>query len=140
MCPAVARNTRSLTAVSVFSAVFLALGILDVLDGVVTAAAIPLLDQEPAPTFRSGVDLVIIEVQLAAAEGRPIARATIKNFQVKTDGRTRQLVLAEFLHSDDGPVVQRTAPPRMDQTTHADMYFRVRAHVEPGPCALPAGV
>jgi hypothetical protein len=63
-----------------------------------------LLTQEPPPAFRTGVDLVIIDVQVVAAQGKPVPGLTAAQFAVSIAGRTRRVVLAEFVHADEGPI------------------------------------
>jgi hypothetical protein len=69
------------------------------------------------------VDLLMIDVQLTPADGKPASMLTAADFQVKIGGRKRTVVLAEFLHSDDGPVIRGAAPPPLDQVPRPTCVF-----------------
>ena len=47
---------------------------------------------------------MIIDVQVVAAQGKPVPGLTTAQFEVSIAGRTRRVVLAEFVHSDEGPI------------------------------------
>jgi VWFA-related protein len=55
--------------------------------------AIP--DQKP--TFRAGVDLVAVDVQVVDGNGNPILGLASKDFEVTIDGRRRQVESVQFL-------------------------------------------
>lgn len=63
-----------------------------------------LFTQEPPPAFRTAVNLFIIDVQVVAAQGKPVPELTAAQFAVSIAGRTRRVVLAEFVHADEGPI------------------------------------
>ena len=63
-----------------------------------------LFTQEPPPAFRTAVDLVIVDVQVVAAQGKPMPGLTTAQFDVSIAGRKRRVVLAEFVHTDEGPI------------------------------------
>jgi hypothetical protein len=63
-----------------------------------------LFTQEPPPAFRTAVNLVIIDVQVVAAQGKPMPGLTTAQFAVSIAGRTRRVVLTEFVHVDEGPI------------------------------------
>jgi len=63
-----------------------------------------LFTQEPPLAFRTAVNLVMIDVQVVAVEGKPVPSLTTAQFEVSIAGRTRRVVLAEFVHADDGPI------------------------------------
>jgi hypothetical protein len=63
-----------------------------------------LITQEPPPAFRTAVDLVIVDVQLVAAQDKPVPGLTTAQFDVSIAGRKRRVVLAEFVHDDEGPI------------------------------------
>jgi len=54
-------------------------------------------DQRPAVTFRTGVDLVAVDVSVVDREGRPVADLTPEDFELKVDGKPRTLVSAQFI-------------------------------------------
>lgn len=63
-----------------------------------------LFTQEPPPAFRTAANLVIIDVQVVAAQGKPVPSLTTAQFAVSIAGRTRKVVFAEFVHTDEGPI------------------------------------
>ena len=63
-----------------------------------------LFTQEPPPAFQTAVNLVIIDVQVVAAHGKPVPGLTTAHFAVSIAGRSRRVVLAEFVHADEGPI------------------------------------
>ena len=71
---------------------------------VVVACAFLQAMQEPSPAFRAAVNLVMIDVQVVAAQGKPVPGLTTAQFEVSIAGRTRRVVLAEFVHADEGPI------------------------------------
>lgn len=46
----------------------------------------------------------MIDVQVVAAQGKPVPGLTTAQFEVSIAGRTRRVVLAEFVHADEGPI------------------------------------
>lgn len=54
------------------------------------------------PQFRSGVDLVAVDVQVVRADGRPIPHLGADRFEVTIGGRARRVVSAQFLSYEDG--------------------------------------
>ena len=71
--------------------------------------------QQPRPTFRSGVDLVTVEVQVVDRDGRPIPTLGLADFEVKIDGRKRNVVSATLVDYD--PAIReealKKAPPSL---------------------------
>ena len=80
--------------------------------------------QETPSAYRSTVDLLMIEVQVTPPNGKPQAVLTAGDFQVQIGRKKRRVVIAEFLHSDDGPVVRGAPPPRMDQQPRPPCVFQ----------------
>src|SRR5438067_2131703 len=69
-----------------------------------TAAALGLIllisvvhAQQPSPRFRSGVDVVGVDVTVVDDRGRPIEGLGPSDFTVRIDGRPRRVVSAEFI-------------------------------------------
>jgi len=62
--------------------------------------------QEPAapvpqgPTFRSGVDLISVDVGVVDARGNPVEDLRAAEFTVKIDGEVRRVVSAELVKVD----------------------------------------
>jgi VWFA-related protein len=62
--------------------------------------------QQPAPTFRTGVDLVALDVSVIDRLGRPVDDLRPAEFTLKVDGQQRPIASAEFVsfrHSDEAP-------------------------------------
>jgi VWFA-related protein len=53
--------------------------------------------QPPQTTFKSGVDLILIEATVLDKDGRPIADLQAKDFSIKLGGRTRTVAAAEYI-------------------------------------------
>jgi hypothetical protein len=85
-----------------------------------TLGAVPFA-QEPLPGFRTTVNLVTIDVQVVAAQGKPMPGLTTEQFDVSIAGRKRRVVLSEFLHADEGPVTRGLA--NTDAATSAGCVF-----------------
>ena len=60
-------------------------------------SAAVLRSQGGTPQFRAGVDLVRVEVQVVDDSGAPIAGIAASNFDVRIDGRKRQVTSAELI-------------------------------------------
>jgi VWFA-related protein len=96
-----------------------------VLAGIVAlASAAALAAQSPAslqppqpqpPVFRTGVELVSVDVTALDADGRQMTDLTPDDFQVEVDGDPRQVVSAEYVRSVDPlrviGVPRQPAPP-----------------------------
>ena len=54
----------------------------------------------PGPTFRSGVDLITIDVGVVDGRGRPVDDLGAAEFSVKIDGEVRRVVSAELVKVD----------------------------------------
>jgi VWFA-related protein len=64
----------------------------------------------PQPTFRSGVDLLTIEVSVRGAKGDPIADLQPSDFVVTVDGKPRKVLFARLFQSTPVSVVVGGAP------------------------------
>jgi VWFA-related protein len=65
-----------------------------------TVAAGPVLVAQAAPqtpTFRSGVDLIPVDVQVVDGDGRPVDGLTIDQFEVTIGGRKRRVVSVDLI-------------------------------------------
>jgi len=56
--------------------------------------------QTPPTRFRTGVDLIAVDVQVIDRDGRPIADLGPDSFQVTINGRRRRVVTAELISTD----------------------------------------
>lgn len=62
-------------------------------------------DPPPQPTFRSGIDLVTVDVGVVDADGNPVRGLTRDDFTLEVDGQPRTLVSVEYISYTvpDGP-------------------------------------
>ncbi len=74
------------------------------------AALVPLAAQQARPTFRSGVDLITVEVQVVDRDGTPMPTLTPADFEIKIDGRKRPVISADLISYDAGAVATTTSP------------------------------
>ncbi len=79
--------------------------------------------QEPPAVFRTAVDLVRMDVQIVAPPGKPMPVLTPDQFEVHIAGRMRHVVLAEFLHVDEGRMTRFGRPYRGDAATLSACVF-----------------
>jgi VWFA-related protein len=83
-----------------------------------TTAAGPTLAADAAPqtpTFRSGVDLIPVDVQVVDGDGRPVDGLTIDQFEVTISGRKRRVVSVDLIDHR----TTSAAPSTMAVTTTA---------------------
>jgi len=74
-------------------------------------AAVPLPAQAPqTPVFRSGVDVIVVDVRVTTGDGTPVAGLTADQFEVTVDGRPRRVLSAEFSSVGPGPAFQPATP------------------------------
>jgi VWFA-related protein len=57
----------------------------------------PARSEPQTPTFRAGVDLVAVEVQVVDADGQPLTSIATDKFDVTIDGRKRRVVSADLV-------------------------------------------
>lgn len=64
-----------------------------------SGAAVPAQQGSPSqpPAFRSGVELVMVDVGIVDRQGRPVAGLTPRDFAVSVAGQPRKVVSAEFV-------------------------------------------
>ena len=65
-----------------------------------TAPAPPASEPVQGPTFRTGVDLIAIDVAVVDRNGRPVEDLRAPDFAVKVDGEVRRVVSAELVKVD----------------------------------------
>ena len=75
----------------------------------VAFATVPAAQQQPPPTFRSGVQLIEVDARVFDKEGKFVADLTKDDFEVIEDGVT-QVVDAVFLVSGPGGLVAADTP------------------------------
>ena len=64
------------------------------------ACSVASAQEAQTPVFRSGVDLLEVDVNVVDAGGRPIGDLRSPEFTVSVDGKTRQVVSSEFIRDD----------------------------------------
>ena len=78
--------------------------------------------------FRSGVDLISVDVSVVDGNGTPLTELTPDQFDVSVDGARRRVVWAEFVN-------HRTTPL---EPAGAAEYFSTNEHIVPGRLILVA--
>jgi VWFA-related protein len=77
------------------------------------------------PTFRSGVDLLRMDVAVVDREGRPVRDLRLEDFVVTVDGAPRRVAFAQFYGPDDRPTGAGAAPAVSTATNLAAPKGRV---------------
>jgi VWFA-related protein len=77
--------------------------------------------QEPiqGPTFRTGIDLVAVDVSVVDQNGRPVDDLLAPDFVVKIDGETRRVVTSDLVKVD----VELGRRPQADKGDKADSFY-----------------
>jgi len=57
---------------------------------------------QPSPVFRSGVDVIVVDVRVTTGDGTPVAGLTADQFEVRVDGQPRRVLSAEFTSFGSG--------------------------------------
>ena len=85
-----------------------------------TALALVAAQEPPiqGPTFRTGVDLVAVDVSVVDKNGRPVDDLLPPDFAVKIDGTTRRVVSADLVKVD----VEYGRRPRVDKAESPSLY------------------
>jgi VWFA-related protein len=86
--------------------------------------------QAQGPTFRSGVDLVAVEVQVVDPDGQPVAGLSRDDFTVSIQGRRRRVASVELLRFDRA--TDDTPPTSRRPTAAAAAPFPAAARSAPG--------
>jgi hypothetical protein len=71
----------------------------------------PQAQQTPPTRFRTGVDLIAVDVQVIDRDGHPIADLGPDKFEVTINGRRRRVVTAELIRPDTALTPQPAAAP-----------------------------
>jgi hypothetical protein len=87
---------------------------------VASPAMMPLALADQA-TFRTGVVLLTIDVQVTPSKDASLRDLTLADFQVAVSGRNRPVESSAFLHLDEASVVSNS--PRPGQTSSSDCVF-----------------
>src|SRR6185503_1964819 len=75
-----------------------------------TALGASVASQQPPPSFRAGVDLIMIDVQITPAAKAPLRDLTPADFSISINDRQRPAASATLLHFDEGPVGGKPMP------------------------------
>lgn len=70
-------------------------------------SAAPHAQQQP-PVFRSGVELVMVDVQVVDKKGEPILSLRLDQFEVTIDGKKRKVVSAQLVEASTGVATPST--------------------------------
>ena len=100
---------------------------------VATVAALPRLAAQSAqqPVFRSGVDLVTIDVTVVGENGRQLDTLSAEQFQIKVDGTPRRIVRAVYVQN-------RPQAAAAQRTVDLSSYFSSNDEVPAGRLLLIA--
>ena len=89
--------------------------------------------QPAQTTFKSGVDLILIEATVLDKDGRPIADLRAKEFSIKIGGKARTIAAAEYIPAGravvDAPTPGQGAPATMPTTTPETSVGTARAQL-----------
>ena len=88
-----------------------------------TPAESPAQAQEPAPpTFRTGVEVITVDVAVVDRNGMPVTDLHAPEFTVKIDGEVRRVVSADLVKFNYTPDDGRTRPRQRKQDTFESLY------------------
>jgi len=87
-----------------------AVGVALALGGVTLWAQQPAPPQQPIPTFKSGVELVTVDVGVVDRQGLPMRGLTPADFTVTVAGQPRRVVSADFVDTSGRPKEASAAP------------------------------
>jgi VWFA-related protein len=65
----------------------------------------------PTPTFRTGVDVIAVDVAVSDQRGRPVEDLLAPDFEVKIDGMPRKVISAELVKIDVEAAKRQAADP-----------------------------
>jgi hypothetical protein len=82
-----------------------------------------LVEAQQPPSFRAGVDLVTIDVQVTRAKDTPIRELTAADFDISISGRKRPAASAALLHYDEGTVTRDPIATHADPGAPPDCAF-----------------
>src|SRR5947207_15284719 len=75
------------------------------------AAAPPPAATDQTPSFRSGVEVVTVDVGVIDRQGRPLRGLTVGDFSVTIAGKSRRVVTSEFIdRAAPAPAPPASAP------------------------------
>src|SRR5262245_44668609 len=92
------------------------LGALLTCSAAAAAVCVVRAQQPPTPTFRSGVDIVVVEAHVSDKGGAIAKGLTAADLQVPLRGKSRPVVTAELVEYEDAPAIP--LPPNPDISTN----------------------
>jgi VWFA-related protein len=69
--------------------------------------------QQAPPTFKTGVDLVAVDVSVVDSGGRPVRGLEAGDFSLTVDGRPRRLASVQYISQETAPGTPLPAQPEM---------------------------
>ena len=69
-----------------------------------------LAQSDQAPVFRSGVEVMEVDVTVVDAKGMPVRDLRVPEFTVTVDGQPRRVVSAEFISDSSTPSAEPARP------------------------------
>ncbi len=105
--------------------------VIHALAAVLGAVATATLLAAQQPQFKSGVERILIDVQVVDGQGRPISSLTAADFEVRLDQGVRRVVSAEFVRSTtiDTAAAGAAAAPLQVQSTPTETMAHGRDFV-----------
>jgi VWFA-related protein len=94
--------------------------------------------QAQQPVFRSGVDLVTVDVLVVDKDGRPIPELKAEDFTITVDGKPRRITSAEYLSHFDrfATAPDRTQVPNLRQEDRVMMRAEYSSNTKSPPGRL----
>ena len=94
--------------------------------------------QTQQPVFRSGVDLVTVDVLVLDKAGRPIPELTAEDFSVTVDGKPRRIASVEYMSHFDrfATAPDRTQIPNLRQDDRVMMRAEYSSNTKSAPGRL----
>jgi VWFA-related protein len=103
-------------------------------------AALTAQQTDQAPTFRSGVELVTVDVGVVDRQGRPIRGLSPQDFVVNVGGQARRVVSAEFIDAAAHAALARTSDLTPISTNEGGGIGRLFAFIVDQPTLEPGSV
>ncbi len=75
------------------------------------------------PVFRTGIDLLTVDVTVTDSDGRQVTDLGPKDFTIEVDGDARQVVSAEYLRMTEDIIVSQVPQPRRAAVAPEQTYF-----------------
>ena len=89
-------------------------------------AQVPAPAPAQPPTFKSGVEVVVIDVSVGDRSGKPVARLEPNDFTVIVDGAARRVMTAQFVNHHATATPLPDAPGAADEPPPPSLPFRGR--------------